>query len=85
MPLPSLWVSGEHAQEWRPTRAAAYGAGIGLAAALFKLLGPSSEAHSTAAVIRECAGAAAAFAILCGTAAMLRNFIARRLIWPESR
>jgi hypothetical protein len=35
------------------------------------------------AVARELIGAALAFALLCGVAAALRNFIARRLIRPE--
>jgi hypothetical protein len=33
----------------------------------------------------EIAGIALAFALLCAGAAALRNFIARRLIWPEMR
>jgi hypothetical protein len=33
----------------------------------------------------EIAGVALAFALLCAAAAALRNFIARRLIWPEMR
>jgi hypothetical protein len=34
-------------------------------------------------IAREVTGAALAFALLCGVASALRNFIARRLISPE--
>lgn len=85
MPLPSLWLSGEQGRQWRLGRAASYGAGIGFAAAVFKILAPSGEPHSALGVLRECAGAALGFAILCVAAAMLRNLIARRLIWPDIR
>ena len=70
---------------WNTGRAALYGAGIGAVAAAFKLLAPWSAAHSVPEVAKELAGAALAFALLCGLAAALRNFIARWLIWPESR
>ena len=56
-----------------------YGAGIGVAAAAVKLFAPWSEPHTTAAIAEELVGAALAFALLCGLAAALRNFIARRL------
>ena len=71
-------------------RAAAYGAVIGALAAVFKLLRPlhevsaPSEIH-VANVVLEIVGAALAFALLCAGASALRNFIARRLIWPEIR
>ncbi len=62
----------------------AYGAAIGAVAAAFKLFAPWSEPHSVGWRSREnLFGAALAFALLCGIAAALRNFIARRLIWPE--
>jgi hypothetical protein len=57
-----------------------YGAVIGGAAAAFKLLAPWSEPHTPAVVVRELVGATLAFSLLCGLAAALRNFIARRLV-----
>ncbi len=68
---------------WNTTRAMLYGAVIGAVAAAFKLFAPWSEPHSLAVIAKELVGAALAFALLCGLAAALRNFIARRLIWPE--
>jgi hypothetical protein len=62
-------------------RAAGYGAGIGIAAAALRLLGPAAAAPPAPAV--EILGAALGFALLCAAAAALRNFIARRLIWPD--
>jgi hypothetical protein len=70
-------------EPWNTTRATAYGAAIGLAAAAFKLLAPWGEPHSVSAMARELVGATLAFALLCGIAAALRNVIARRLIWPK--
>lgn len=81
MPLPSLYVSGDKPQAWRITRAAAYGAALGTLAALFKTLGFAHQAIATS--VPEVAGAALGFALLCAGATALRNFIARRLIWPE--
>jgi hypothetical protein len=81
MPLPSLYVSGDKPREWSMTRAAAYGAVLGIIAGLFKTLGPSHQAITTS--IPEIAGVALCFALLCAGATALRNFIARRLIWPE--
>jgi|HubBroStandDraft_6_1064221.scaffolds.fasta_scaffold543523_2 hypothetical protein len=72
-----------NAEYWNTGRATVYGAAIGIVAAAFKLFAPWSEAHSLPAIAREFAGAALAFALLCGIAAALRNFIARRLIWPK--
>ncbi len=60
-----------------------YGAAIGAAAAGFRLIAPWSESRSLFGVAEELIGAALAFALLCGLAAALRNFIARRLIWRE--
>jgi len=60
-----------------------YGAAIGAVAAGFRLLAPWSEPYSPLGVAEELIGAALAFALLCGIAAALRNFIARRLIWPR--
>jgi hypothetical protein len=89
--LPSLYRSGEQARAWSVTRATALGAGIGMLAALFKTLSPSHQAVAVSvrpgehllANIPQIAAAALGFALLCGAAAALRNFIARRLIWPE--
>ncbi len=58
-----------------------YGAIIGSVAAAFRLLAPWSESRSLFGIARELVGAALAFALLCGVAAALRNFIVRRLIW----
>lgn len=68
-------------QPWNSARATIYGVGIGLAAAAVKLVAPWSEPHSSAvAIVQEFVGAGLAFGILCGAAAALRNFVARRLI-----
>jgi hypothetical protein len=64
---------------WNTGWAMIYGAAIGLAAATFKLLAPWSDPHSLLTISMELAGAALAFALLCGLAAALRNFIVRRL------
>ena len=61
-----------------------YGAGIGAAAAAVKLFAPWSEPHAFPAIAEELVGAALAFALLCGLAAALRNFIARRLLSRET-
>jgi hypothetical protein len=90
--LPSLYLSGDRAREWSVTRAMAYGAAIGAVAALFKTLGPFRSAvagrglaASLTAGMLEIAAAMIAFAVLCGGASAVRNFIARRLIWPDLR
>jgi len=74
-----------NAAPWNTGRATLCGAGIGAVAAAFKLLAPWSAPHSLLEMSEELAGAALAFALLCGLAAALRNFLARRLIWPEGR
>ena len=84
MPLPSFFIVGDSPRPWSVARAAAYGAGIGALAALFKTLGSLQKTGSAPAHVLDIAGAALAFALLCAAAA-LRNFIARRLIWPECR
>jgi predicted permease len=76
--LPSLFASGENARTWSVSRAAIYGAAVGAAAALFKILGPVHAPGSVAAGILDIAGAALAFALLCAGAALARNLIARR-------
>ena len=80
--LPSLHISNDAPRVWRVTRAAAYGAGIGAVAAIVRGLAP---APGVAAVVNglEILEAAIGFALLCAGAAALRNFIARRLIWPD--
>jgi hypothetical protein len=85
MPLSSFFVSADRARPWSVARAAAYGAGIGALAALIKTLGPLHGAGSPAARVLEIAEIGAVFALLCAGAALLRNFVARRLIWPELR
>lgn len=75
--LPSLYASADGVRAWSLARAAAYGAGIGALAALFKTFALRQDG---AAHFWEIAGAALAFALLCAGAAGLRNLIARRLI-----
>jgi hypothetical protein len=81
MPLPSLYVSGDRPRAWSIARAASYGAILGALAALLKTSGLSHQAIATS--VPEIVGAALGFALLCAGATALRNFIARRLIWPE--
>jgi hypothetical protein len=77
--LPSLFASADRARDWSVARAATYGAGIGALAALFKTLGPLRAAASEAAGLWAIAEVAAAFALLCAGAALLRDFLVRRL------
>ncbi len=70
---------------WRAGRATLYGAAIGAAAAAFRLLAPWSGPQSPVADAREIVGAAIAFALLCGLAATLRNFIVRQLVSPPAK
>lgn len=87
MPLPSFYKSAEPAHAWNVSRAAVYGALLGLLAALFRRLGPF--AHSGGGPLTnaaaEVAFAVLAFALLCAAAALLRNFLLRRLIDQETR
>jgi hypothetical protein len=64
---------------WNTTRATAYGAVIGLAAAVLKSFAPWGAAQSGAAIVKELIGATLAFALLCGLAAALRNAVQRQL------
>jgi hypothetical protein len=80
MPLPSLYPGQKGDRDWRLARAVAFGGGIGLAAALFKMLGPSGERTWTSAMLLELGEVAAAFALLCAAAALLRNTLARRFV-----
>jgi hypothetical protein len=70
-------------QLWNTTRATAYGAVIGLAAAAIKSFAPWSAAPSGAAIAKEMIGASLAFALLCGLAAAVRNLVQRRLLRSE--
>jgi len=81
MPLPSLFHSTEKA--WNVVHAAAYGAGLGALAALFKTLGPMRATASFSHGAAEIVGAAIVFGLLCAGAAALRNFLARRLVWHD--
>jgi hypothetical protein len=64
-------------------RATAYGGVIGFIAAAVKSLAPWGEAPSSPPIAKELIGATLAFALLCGLAAALRNFIQRRLTGSE--
>jgi hypothetical protein len=81
--LPSFYLSPDKPQVWSVTRAAIYGAGIGLVAALIKTLGSSFiGTRAPANVMASLPGIAAAtcaFALLCAAAALLRNFLLQRL------
>jgi hypothetical protein len=68
---------------WNTMRATAYGGAIGLVAALVKSFAPWSDKPSGPAIAKELIGATLAFALLCGLAAALRNFIQRRLTESE--
>ena len=77
--LPSLFTSDENARPWSVPRAALYGAGIGLVAALIKIFGPFHAADRALPVVLEIGVVVLAFALLCAGAALLRNLLARRL------
>jgi len=70
-------------QAWNTMRATAYGGAIGLAAALVKSFAPWGDMQSGPAIAKEVVGATLAFALLCGLAAALRNFILRRVTNPR--
>jgi hypothetical protein len=89
--LPSFYLSNDKARAWSVTRAAACGAGIGVVAALFRTLGPSHgpfggsiSSGGVLPFLPEIAIAGFGFGLLCAAVAVLRNFIAQRLIWPEN-
>jgi hypothetical protein len=84
---PGLWRQDPDAatvSPWHTGRATFYGAAIGAVAAAFKLFAPWSEPHSLATIAKEVVGAALTFALLCGIAAALRNFIVRRLVGSKA-
>jgi hypothetical protein len=84
MPLPSLFQSSENASAWNVAHAAGYGAVIGMLAALFRTFGPFHAANASwTGSVKEIAGAAVVFALLCAGAAALRNFLARRAVWHD--
>jgi hypothetical protein len=88
MPLPSLYQPSEKPAAWSVVHAAGYGALLGALAALCKTLGPFRAASAGASLTGgagEIAGVTVAFALLCAGAAALRNFVARRLVWHDSR
>jgi hypothetical protein len=88
MPLPSFYGSDESFRPWRVMHAAACGAGLGALATLFKMLAPLGIAGGLSgrpAGVLGIVAVALAFAALCAGAAVLRNFVARQLIWNESR
>ncbi len=88
MPLPSFYSSGDSFRPWRISYAAACGAALGALAALFKTMAPiglTGGLLGRTAVIGQIVAVAACFALLCAAAAVLRNFVARRLIWNEGR
>jgi hypothetical protein len=68
---------------WNTMRATAYGGAIGLVASLVKSFAPWSDVQSGAAIAKELIGATLAFALLCGLAAAVRNFILRRVTGSE--
>lgn len=88
MPLPSFYRPDDSFRPWRVTHAAAFGAGLGALAALVKMLAPFGIAGGLSGRPGGVLGVAAVafgFAVLCAAVALLRNFLARRLVWDESR
>jgi hypothetical protein len=77
--LPSLFTSEENVRAWSVPRAAVFGAGIGLLAALIKVFGPFRTGEPALPVALEIGLAALAFALLSAGAALLRNRLARGL------
>ncbi len=83
--LPSFFASGDNDRAWNVSRAAAVGATVGFVASAFRTFGPLRDAGSMFLRIVEIAGVTLAFALLCAGAALLRNVIARQLIWPGTK
>jgi hypothetical protein len=77
--LPSRFASEENSRPWSVPRAALYGAGIGVLAALIKIFGPFHSGDPAFPLALEIGVAALAFALLCAGAALLRNRLMRRL------
>jgi hypothetical protein len=80
--LPSFHISRDEARDWSVTRAAGYGAALGLFAGVFKTFDPLHQGAAAGAL--DIVGATVGFAALCAGAAALRNAIARRLIWSKN-
>jgi hypothetical protein len=79
--LPSLYVTQDKVHEWSIARAALYGAVLGMVAGAFKAFGPSHQ--PIVASVPQIVGVTIGFAALCAGAAVLRNVVAQRLIWPK--
>jgi len=77
--LPSLFTSEDHLRPWSVPRAALFGAGIGLLAALIKAFGPFHAVDRGLPLILDIGVAVLAFALLCAAAALVRNLLVRRL------
>jgi len=85
MLLPSLYRSGNFDRTWNVIHAGGYGAAIGMLAAIFKTLGPlrASAGADLISRLTEIALATLGFAVLCAAAALLRNYIAQRVVRHE--
>jgi hypothetical protein len=85
MMLPSFYKSSDSDRAWNVAHAACYGAVIGMLAALFKTLGAlrAGAAFNLTGNLTEIVLAALAFTVLCVAAAMLRNYLVRRLVQHE--
>jgi hypothetical protein len=84
MLFPSFLRWRTPARTWNVAHAAFYGAVIGAAAAAFKTFGPyRADTVNLSAGLLEIGEAVLAFALLCAIAAVLRNFLARQLIWHD--
>lgn len=89
--LPSFYAAKEGVHPWSIGRWAMGGAALGAVAGIFKAFGPLTGVATTTVSFGarlgakgpEIAAAAVAFALLCAAVAALRNFLARRLIWPD--
>jgi hypothetical protein len=88
--LPSFYAAKAGVHPWIVRRWAIGGAALGAVAGLFKAVGPLAGTATTVSVGArlsakgpEIAAAAVVFALLCAAVAALRNFVARRLIWPD--
>jgi uncharacterized protein YqgC (DUF456 family) len=88
--LPSFYAAKEGVHPWSIGRWSIGGAALGAVAGIFKALGALTSAATTVSVGEwiaakgpEIVAAAVAFALLCAAVAALRNFLARRLIWPD--
>jgi hypothetical protein len=87
MPLPSFYRSHDSARPWNLGYAALCGGGLGAVAGLLKTFNPfrPAPAEDLTDHLLDIAIAALGFALLCAAAAVLRNFIAARLIWHDDR